>query len=182
MSAPARAVEQTRAWLEHAVVGLNLCPFAGLPFRRGLVHYAVSEATAEHEILDALDAELRALDAASPQSRETTLLIVPAGPHDFLEFNALRARAERQVARYRGAGRFQLASFHPRWLFAEGDEQDPAHLSNRAPHPTLHLLREDSVSRAVDALDEPSQIYESNMETLRALGTQGWDALRKGRW
>jgi hypothetical protein len=174
-------VDDTRAWLERAVIGLNLCPFARAPHVRGQLHYAVSEAQTHQGLLDDLDAQARALLAAPPAQRETTLLIVPDGLEDFLMFNGFVGEAQRMMARAGMEGRLQLASFHPDYEFAGSDPQDMGNFSNRSPWPILHLLREDSVERAVDAMAHPQEIYEANIETLRCLGRAGWEALKVGR-
>jgi hypothetical protein len=172
-----RVVDITRRWVEHAVIGLNLCPFAKAVNAKGQIYYAVSQARSTEELLDDLRRELAALAECEPAARETTLLIAPHCLYDFLEFNAALARAERLLARARWAGIFQLASFHPRYQFADTDENDITNFTNRSPYPILQLLREASVARAVGVFPETQSIYETNMETLRKLGLQGWNAL-----
>lgn len=170
----------TRRWLERAVIGLNLCPFAKAVHVKGLVHYAVSTAHSPAELLDELAAELDALVRVDPEDRETTLLIVPHCLHDFLEFNDFMGRAER-VLRKRGLeGVIQLASFHPHFRFEGTGDDDITNFTNRSPWPTIHLLREESIDRAVKAFPHPESIYEANMETLRRFGRKGWDELDVG--
>ncbi len=103
--------------------------------------------------------------------------MVPAGFDDFLLFNELVRAGERLVDRRKLKGVLQLASFHPRYVFAGADEGDVANFTNRAPHPTLHLLREASIDRAVAAFPHPQAIYDANIETLRRIGAEGWRAL-----
>jgi hypothetical protein len=170
----------TRRWLERAVIGLNLCPFAKAVHVRGQIHYAVYTANDEAGLVDALVAEAEALAARSPTERDTTLLIAPNTLADFFDFNDFIARAERRLAREGFEGQFQLASFHPRFQFAGTDAEDITNATNRAPYPTLHLLREDSVSRAVDAFPDAEAIFGRNIQTLEALGAAGWDALDVG--
>ncbi len=177
---PASA-EQVRAdmqrWLERAVIGLNLCPFAKAVHVKGQVHVAVCAEPAFGPVLEALGAELDALLACSPEVRDTTLLVLPQGHDDFLLFDALVREGERLIARRRLAGVVQLASFHPRFVFADADEGDPGNNSNRAPWPTLHLLREASIDRAVAAFPQAEAIFGANVARLRALGHAGWHAL-----
>jgi hypothetical protein len=170
----------TRRWLERAVIGLNLCPFAKAVHVRGLVHYRVSAATDPSEVLTDLRAELDALTAVDPEVRETTLLIVPHCLLDFLEFNDLLHRAERVVRKRGLEGVVQLASFHPHFRFEDTEEDDITNFTNRSPYPVIHLLREASIDRAVQAFPHPEAIYEANMETLRAIGRDGWDELDVG--
>jgi uncharacterized protein len=174
------AASDTRHWLERAVIGLNLCPFAKAVHVRGQVHYAVSNASQPGEVLEELRSELDALAALSPSVRETTLLIVPDCLHDFLEFNEFMGQAQRLLRKRRLEGVIQLATFHPAYQFAGTDADDISNFTNRSPYPTLHLLREDSIERAVGAIEQPEAIYEANIETLRRLGPQGWASLGVG--
>lgn len=173
-------VQDTRNWLERAVIGLNLCPFAKAVHAKGQVHYAVSEASDARQLLADLGAELDALVALDATERETTLLMVPNCLADFLDFNDFLARAEKLVRKRGLEGVVQLASFHPNYQFAGTDAGDIENFTNRSPYPTLHLLREVSIERAVDAFPEAEAIYEANIETLRGLGAEGWAALRVG--
>ncbi|KQX39131.1 DUF1415 domain-containing protein [Variovorax sp. Root434] len=178
--ASAQAEADTRRWLERAVIGLNLCPFAKAVHVKAQVHYAVYEPAEEVDLMDALLAEAKDLAALDAAVRDTTLLIAPNTLADFLDFNDFTARAERRLARAGFDGVFQLASFHPRFQFAGTDADDIGNATNRAPYPTLHLLREDSVSRAVEAFPEAEAIFERNIDTLEALGPEGWAALDVG--
>lgn len=180
-SSTAVVVQDTRNWLERAVIGLNLCPFAKSVHVKGQVHYAVSEATDPLHLLADLGAELDALVSVDAHERETTLLMAPHCLFEFLDFNEFLERAERLLRKRRLEGVIQLASFHPAYQFAGTGPDDIENYTNRSPYPTLHLLREDSIERAVEAIPEPEAIYEANIETLRKLGSQGWEALRVGR-
>ncbi|WP_418124705.1 DUF1415 domain-containing protein [Variovorax sp. 160MFSha2.1] len=175
-----QAEADTRRWLERAVIGLNLCPFAKAVHVKGQIHYAVYEAAEEADLMDALLAQARDLVALDAAVRDTTLLIAPNALPDFLDFNDFTARAERRLARAGFDGVLQLASFHPQFQFAGTEADDIGNATNRAPHPTLHLLREDSVSRAVEAFPEAEAIFERNIDTLEALGAQGWAELDVG--
>ena len=173
-------VRDTQRWLERAVIGLNLCPFAKAVHAKGLVRYASSEARDAREVLADLAAELDALASIDPEVRETTLLIVPHCLHDFLEFNDLLGAAEKLLRKRGLEGAIQLASFHPQFRFEGTDADDITNFTNRSPYPTLHLLREDSIDRAVRAYPNPAVIYEENMRTLKSLGEAGWAALDVG--
>jgi len=174
------AESDTCRWLERAVIGLNLCPFAKAVHVHGQIHYAVWMEEGEKGLLELLLAEAKSLVAQAPAARDTTLLIAPNALADFLDFNDFLARAERRLARAGFDGTLQLASFHPRFQFAGTDADDIGNATNRAPYPTLHLLREESVDRAVESFPEAEEIFERNIETLEALGPVGWAALDVG--
>lgn len=176
----AQVEQDMRAWLERAVIGLNLCPFAKSVHTKGQVHYAVSQATRPQALLDDLVAELQALAAADPAVRDTTLLMAPRCLHDFLDFNDFLGEAEAALEALDLDGVLQIASFHPQYQFAGTEPDDITNYTNRAPYPTLHLLREDSIDRAVEAFPEAEAIFEHNMATMQALGHAGWAALQVG--
>ncbi len=171
-------VAATRRWLERAVVGLNLCPFARAVYVREQIRYTVSAATTPEALLADLIAELRALVAAAPETIETTLLMHPGVLTDFLDRRIdFLGIAEATVADLGLEGVIQIASFHPRYQFAGTAEDDVENYTNRSPYPLLHLLREASVERAVAAFPEVAEIYEKNIATMRALGIEGWRRL-----
>lgn len=171
------AVADTMRWLERAVIGLNLCPFAKGPHIKGQIHYAVSEAKGLEGLRDELIAELQALQAVSAEERETTLLIVPHMLRDFLDFNDFLDEADGVLQELDLEGEFQVASFHPDFQFADTELQDITNFTNRSPYPTLHLIREASIDRAVEAFPEAEMIYEVNMATMEKLGHEGWKKL-----
>jgi hypothetical protein len=164
----------TRHWLARAVIGLNLCPFAKSVYVKEQVRYAISDATTLEDALAELETELRALEAADPQQVDTTLVIFPHAFADFVDYNDALFFAERLVQQLRLDGVLQIASFHPQYRFDGTEPDDIENYTNRAPYPILHLLREDSIARAVDAFPDASAIYEKNQETLRRLGHDGW--------
>jgi len=174
---PQAAIETTRRWLEKAVIGLNLCPFAGQPWREGRVWLRVSDAVSEQQLAEHLAEELLALQQADPAERETTLLIHPHVLADFLDYNDFLDLADAALEDMDMDGIFQIASFHPDYRFAEGPADDPAHCTNRSPYPMLHLLREASIEAATARMAEPEAIYERNIKTMRALGITGWHKL-----
>ncbi len=174
-----RIIAETRAWVDRAVIGLNLCPFAKAVQVKHLVRYVVSAATTEAALCDALIAELQLLAAADPQAVDTTLLIHPGVLQDFADYNDFLDLADAALVDLDLEGVIQIASFHPHYQFADAAPDDIGNASNRSPYPALHLLREDSIERAVEAFPEPEAIYEANMATLRALGPEGWAALQQ---
>lgn len=167
-------------WLERAVIGLNLCPFAKGVDAKGQIHYVVSTAADAAALEQDLRRELTALAAVPADERDTTLLMAPYCLTDFLEFNDFLGVAESSLEDLGLDGTLQIASFHPQFQFAGTDEDDVTNCTNRAPYPTLHLLREDSIDRAVQAYPEAEAIYERNMEVLEQLGAAGWQALDVG--
>ena len=173
-------LDDTRRWLERAVIGLNLCPFAKAVHVKGLIHFAVSRATQPLALLDDLKKELNSLVALDPAARDTTLLIVTGCLQEFLDFNNFLAQANAVLAGLDLEGVIQIASFHPQFQFAGTQADDITNFTNRAPYPTLHLLREDSVDRAVAAFPQAQDIFEKNMQTLTQLGVGGWAALDVG--
>ena len=170
-------IAATREWLEKAVIGLNLCPFAKAVYVKNQVRFVVSTARHLDGLLEDLDHELAFLAAADPEAVDTTLLIHPTLLPDFLDFNDFMQLAEAAVAEHELEGVIQIASFHPEFQFEGTAPDDLGNFTNRAPFPTLHLLREASIERAVAAFPEAETIYQRNIETLEALGQAGWDAL-----
>lgn len=166
-----------RRWLERAVIGLNLCPFAKSVHVKGQVHYVVSTARTAQALGADLRRELLALQATDPEVRDTTLLMAPDCLQDFLDFNDFLGEADAILAELGLEGELQIASFHPQFRFAGTEADDITNCTNRAPYPTLHLLREASIDRAVAAFPEAETIYEKNMQTLERLGPAGWQAL-----
>lgn len=166
-----------RRWIERAVIGLNLCPFAKAVYVKNQVRLVVSDAPHVDGFLEQLDRELDLLAASDPGQIDTTLLVHPTLFGDFLEFNDLTAIADAAIAEHGLVGVLQIASFHPGYQFAGTAPDDAENLTNRAPYPCLHLLREDSVARAVAAYPEPDSIIERNIKTMQALGAEGFAAL-----
>jgi hypothetical protein len=167
----------TRRWVEKSVIGLNLCPFAENPYRGNRVRFIVSEQRSAAGLLEELRAELQALAAADPKELETTLLIHPWVLADFTEYNDFLEVCEAAVAELNLEGELQVASFHPQYRFAQSQSDDIENYTNRSPYPMLHLLREASVERAVEAMGDPAEIYRRNIRTMRALGHAGWQRL-----
>jgi hypothetical protein len=159
----------TQSWLERVVIGLNLCPFAKAVQARGQVRYRLSVAQSVEALLVDLREELLALQDADPNLVDTALLVHPQVLQDFLDYNDFLAEADALLSELGLEGTLQIASFHPDYCFADSDPDDAANYSNRSPFPMLHLLREASVSRAVDTFPDTASIYERNIATLRAL-------------
>lgn len=176
----AQVLADTTRWLERAVIGLNLCPFAKAVHVKGQIHSRLWPDDDLDGLLQALLEEAQALRELPAQQRDTTLLIAPNVLPDFLDFNDFTARAQRRLRKAGHEGELQLASFHPHFQFAGTQPDDMSNATNQAPYPTLHLLREDSIERAVAAVPDAADIYQRNIDTLQALGAQGWQALDVG--
>ncbi len=174
---PEAVIPATRVWLERAVIGLNLCPFAKAVHLKDQIRYVVSPARTEEELLADLGRELQMLANADPQVCDTTLLMHPYVLTDFLDYNDFLDIADGAIDELGLEGVLQVASFHPDYRFAGTEPDDVANYTNRSPYPTLHLLREDSVDRAVAAFPAADRIYATNIETLQRLGRAGWMAL-----
>ncbi|HZX26610.1 MAG TPA: DUF1415 domain-containing protein [Telluria sp.] len=175
-----QVVAATRNWLEKAVIGLNLCPFAKSVYVKNQVRFVVSQASTPEALLEQLMDELQHLSDADPEQIDTTLLIHPFVLTDFEDYNEFLDVADAAVEDMQLAGELQVASFHPQYQFADTEPGDIGNYTNRAPYPTLHLLREESIDRAVEAFPEAESIYEKNIETLEQLGHEGWDKLDVG--
>jgi hypothetical protein len=173
-------IAATRRWLERAVIGLNLCPFAKSVYIKEQVRYVVSGATTPEALLETLMDELQHLSDSDPDKVDTTLLIHPFVLNDFEDYNEFLDVADAALEDMQLDGELQVASFHPDYQFADSDPNDIANYTNRAPYPILHLLREDSIARAVDAFPDAGEIFEKNIETMEKLGHEGWDKLDVG--
>jgi len=171
------AIEATRHWLEKAVIGLNLCPFAKGVHVKNQIRYVVSRARSAVELHEDLIEELKTLQSANSDELDTTLLIHPWVLRDFLDYNDFLAIADDTLAELGLEGEIQIASFHPQYQFADTEADDISNYTNRAPYPTLHLLRETSIDRAVNAFPDAKEVFEKNIETMNSLGHAGWQAL-----
>lgn len=163
-------IAATRAWIERAVIGLNLCPFAKTVYVNELVRYVVSGAQTPDALLEHLERELHTLAQAEPEAIETTLLIHPRVLAAFLDYNDFLDVADAAVERLGLTGVLQVASFHPAYQFAGTAPDDVTNYTNRSPFPMLHLLREASVEKALAAFPDAEEIPARNMATLRGLG------------
>ena len=173
-------IDATRRWLERAVIGLNLCPFANAVHHRRQIRYVVSSACDRDALAAELSTELLHLQATPAEAVETTLLIHPLVLTDFFDYNAFLPVAERIVERLGMCGAMQIASFHPHYEFGDCQADAVDNNTNRSPYPMLHLLREASITRAVAAFPDAEAIYLRNIDTMRALGPAGWLALDVG--
>lgn len=170
-------IDATRIWLEKAVIGLNLCPFAKAVYVKNQIRYVVSHARHTDQFLEELDSELERLANTDPEEIDTTLLIHPTLFPEFSVFNDLLDLAETAPEALGLEGVLQVASFHPDFQFADTQPDDMSNYTNRSPYPTLHLIRESSIARAAESFPDPSVIFERNIEVVNELGPEGWKGL-----
>jgi hypothetical protein len=175
----AAIVAWTRSWVEHAVIGLNLCPFANSVFRKHQIAYRVSHAHEPESLLQDLTQAMHALMSTPADTVDTLLLIHPWALTDFLDFNDFLGVAEALLEDSGLSGILQVASFHPQYQFAGVAADDVTNASNRSPFPVLHLLREDSLDTAIASVPDTDEIIERNLATLRRLGQSGWLELQE---
>lgn len=173
-------IDDTVRWLEKAVIGLNLCPFAKAVHVKGEIGYCVSMAEDSTEIMLLLKEQLIALVEGENQKYDTALIILPMAFADFYAFNDFLYKTDKLLRRSQLDGVIQVASFHPKFQFEGTEEDEISNYTNRAPYPTLHLIREESMDKAVDAFPDAELIYEANIETLEKMGHEGWKALDVG--
>ena len=171
------AIEDTQKWLLEAVVGLNLCPFAKSVVVKDMVRYRVCASAEPADLLALLRDELQHLAEADPDKLDTTLLVAPNALPDFLDFNDFLADCDDVLMDLELDGVLQVADFHPRYQFGGTDVDDIENFTNRTPYPTLHLLREASMDKAVEAYPDAALIFERNIEVLNKLGRAGWTKL-----
>jgi len=169
-----KIIAATQAWLEKAVIGLNLCPFAKAVHIKKQIRYVVSDANTADALRAELIRELLMLQATDPVDIDTTLLIHPYVLGDFLDYNDFLDIVESAIDDLALAGEIQVASFHPDYQFAGTAPDDIDNYTNRSPYPTLHLLRETSIERAVAAFPDAALIFEKNIATMRRIGHDGW--------
>lgn len=173
----AAIIAATQRWLERAVIGLNLCPFAKSVHVKQQIRYAISTASDAEQLLAELEHEFQLLTDTDPKQLDTTLLVHPRVMENFLDYHFFLAETDALLKRLELDGIYQIASLHPQYEFAGTDPDDIDNVTNRSPYPTLHLLRESSIDRAVAAFPDAESIYERNIDTVRRLNHEGWKRL-----
>ena len=167
-------ITEVESWLERAVIGLNLCPFARAVHVRQQIRYIVTTATEPEQLVEALTVELNYLHQCDPQKTDTTLIIHPWVLEDFSDYNEFLDIADVILQGMGLEGEIQIASFHPDYQFSGTHRDDIGNYTNRSPFPILHLLREESIDRAVELVPDTDAIYQRNIVTLNKLGKEGW--------
>ena len=172
-----KIIVATKLWLERAVIGLNLCPFAKAVHVKNQISYVVSSATTHEDLLSDLMRALEILAETSAEKIDTTLLVHPYVLTDFIDYNNFLDVVDAALEDMDLENTLQVASFHPQYQFAGTQPDDIENYTNRSPYPMMHLLRETSVVQAVLAFPEAGKIFDKNIETLRELGHAGWNDL-----
>ena len=160
----------TQRWIQSFVVELNLCPFAQHVTVRDVIRYTACANESLQDILHALHEEMDWLD--SDPETETSFLILTSGMKDFSDFNDCLAMAQELLVMMNWVGRYQLVGFHPHHQFDGTDPDDAENYTNRSPYPMVHILRESSVTQAVDATANIALIPKRNTDTLNQLGVE----------
>jgi hypothetical protein len=181
IATPENVIAKTKEWLEKAVIGLNLCPFARAAYVNNQIRFKVSDATVEADLLKELITEMKYLEKTDASVTDTTLLIHPKVLQNFLDYNQFLEIANNALVELELEGILQIASFHPQYQFAGTNKEDISNFTNRSPYPILHLLRENSVSNAIDSHPDAEKIPDKNIETMKALGIAGWNKLNISR-
>ena len=165
-------IKDVERWLDEVVIGLNFCPFAAKPRRNEQVRFVTSKATSEELLLTDLQDELTLLDQTPSSKIETTLLIVPEMLSDFHDYNQFLELVDELLVQFEWEGIFQVASFHPDYCFADAEPDSVDNLTNRSPYPVLHILREDSIEKALENIADPDEVYKRNIETMKTLSSE----------
>ncbi len=172
LSVNADAEKLTRQWLEQVVIGLGLCPFAAQPMLEKRVRIQVSNCESEFDLLEALHEEFSLLDQQPPTTLETTLLVAPNMLLDFADYNQFLDRVDALLAQFSWEGKYQVASFHPQYCFADVAPEAAENLTNRAPFPIFHLIREDSLAEALAHVAQPEEIPAQNIQRMNTLNEE----------
>lgn len=170
------AITQTKKWITDVVIGCNFCPFAAREVKLDRVRYEVTDTKDMAVALELMINECRALDEST--AIETTLLIFTQGFTSFDDYLDLISLAEQTLRHYQYEGVYQVASFHPLYCFEGEEKDDAANYTNRSPYPMLHLLREESIEKALEKYPDPDSIPERNIEFARSKGEAYMKALR----
>ena len=165
-------IADVEQWLDEVVIGLDLCPFAARPRREKRVRIAVSHATDDEALLNDLQAELERLSDTPAAELETTLLAIPNMLEDFADYNDFLDAVDLWVEQFGWEGELQVASFHPQYQFADTEADDPGNLTNRSPWPLLHIIREESLEKAIEHYPDVDAIPERNIARMKALGPE----------
>ena len=161
-------IDTTKSWIEKVVIGLNFCPFAAMPFKVGSIRYVIADGKGLQSALEQFARELMFLD--DNQTTSTTLIIFPNDFGDFYKYLELVDLSEQLLEKEGYEGVYQIASFHPKYLFAGTKDSDPSNYTNRSPYPMLHLLREESLEQAIEKHVNAELIPEKNIQKANELG------------
>lgn len=159
------------------VVGLNLCPFSSSVIARGQVHFAICDSTTDTQLKQFYVEELQRLLGANENDIATSLLMFTRGLEDFGDYLDLLDWFQQLLEEAELTEYVQLASFHPQYQFEGLASDDLSHFTNRSPYPTIHILRQDQMTRVLTHVLDPKKIYLDNIKTLKKLGRQQVESL-----
>ena len=167
----------TKYWLENIVLGLDLCPFARIPYQKGQIRISACSDASEDEQLGHFLEELDYLHQADPNDISTTIIVYPKGSPDFYEFNDFVGDLESMLEEAQLADTFQLVAFHPRFVFVDTSFENLGNYVNRSPFPIIHILRSEEISRALKnpkdgeiiSYNNDKKLHELSKETLEQL-------------
>ncbi|MDG1733896.1 MAG: DUF1415 domain-containing protein [Thalassotalea sp.] len=165
-----RVIDQCKQWLEKIIIGLNFCPFAKKEFVNNTIAYPVLRNVDFESALQGLIEQCEYLTEHPEIS--TSLIIFPEEFSYFEDYLYLVSLAEKLLIKQGYEGIYQIATFHPDYYFADVDEDDVSNYTNRSPFPILHLLREDSLARAINAHPDPEGIPDKNIEVCDHKGIE----------
>ncbi len=166
-------VDETKNWVEKLVIGVNLCPFAKLPFQQDRIRFVEVQSEDEADLIRTLLQEMSDLVEQPAAQLETTLIIFPNQLNEFADYLEFVAYADELLQEAELTGILQIASFHPRYQFANTGKDDVENYTNRSPYPMLHLIREESIERVLENFPDPEQIPLRNVAKMKELGHEG---------
>ena len=171
-------------WLEQGVIGLNLCPFARAVHVKGQIRWVVLSGVSDPEDLrQHVRAELQHLAGTQASQIDTTLIILPDALADFVDFGLFVEGLNPLLKREGLKGVLQIASFHPQFEFAGEDPASVSHYTNRSPYPVIHLLREASMSAAIEKFGDTDRIWQSNIDRLASMSASDLEQVfPHGNW
>jgi hypothetical protein len=164
-----KIIAQTQQWLTDVIVGLNLCPFAKRVVLADSIRLVVSESQTDEALLEEFVLEIERLENTDIEKVETTLLIIPKMLTDFEDYNQFLDLIDNLLLQFNWQGIFQIASFHPDYCFADASPDASENLTNRSPYPILHILREDSVTKAIAQYPDVDGVSERNIKRVAGL-------------
>ena len=172
MATKQHILQSVDAWLNEVVIGLNLCPFAKKPYVSKQIRTFIDESSSENELLETLYYEFKHLEQTDSQQLETTLVVIPNLLSDFYDYNQFLDEVDALIKNNDWLGIFQVASFHPQYQFAGTQPNDAENLTNKAPYPIIHLLREQSMEKALERYPNPERIPEDNIHSVTQLSNK----------
>jgi len=176
MDTSQQIIDHTKKWINEVIVGCNFCPFAANVIKLNGVHYQVENSETVELCVESFIREVDRLD--NEQDIETSFLIFSSSFQRFDDYLEMVTLAEEYLVKNGYEGIYQVASFHPLYQFANSSQNDPANYTNRSLYPMLHLLREESIDRALENFKFPENIPDRNINFAREKGLAYMKLLR----